>query len=153
MTFATWVQTLTDASKHAFLIDSISVVRHYTFQWITPIVNWPPDVTIPHLWLPTRSGQSPVSNQPASHLSYPLYMDWPVCIVQRAMDILITTPLYVDWPGRFNIVPIVDRLAGPITTPSSMDRLDLYCTHCRPTGWMDNNPIVHGLARPVLYPL
>jgi hypothetical protein len=30
---------------------------------------------------------------------------------------------------------------------------DMYCSYCTPTGWSTNNPIVHGLARPVLYPL
>ena len=33
-----------------------------------------------------------------------------------------------------------------------MDWLNLYCTHCTPTGWSDNNLIVHRLAGPELYP-
>jgi hypothetical protein len=34
-----------------------------------------------------------------------------------------------------------------------MGWLDMYCSYCTPTGWSTNNPIVHGLARHVLYSL
>jgi hypothetical protein len=54
-------------------------------------------------------------------------MDWPVSIVPRLASSLIINPITMDWP-------------------------DVYCTHCTPTGWSDNNPIVHGLAGLVLYP-
>src|SRR5882757_2209087 len=50
------------------------------------------------------------------------------------------------------IVTIVNELASHLSYPLYMDWPDLYCTHCRLTGWSDNNSIVNGLARPVLYP-
>jgi hypothetical protein len=46
---------------------------------------------------------------------------------------------------------IVDRSARPIFNSSCIGGLYLYCTHCTPTGWSDNNLIVHGLAGPELY--